>query len=232
MTDLTALSFWFPLIEAAGVPVPKTKIIEMSADAQKAAWEVFDGNDPGEAVDPFFAEIAAAAGEMGYPCFLRTDHTSGKHNWKDTCFLPSADQIRPHVWSIIEYSEMAGFPGLPWRTWAVREFLPTMPYGKCPGFGDMPVCKEFRFFVDDGAVRCFHPYWPAGALEQGGAESVDFTALCTMDNEADLRALAEAAGRAVGGSWSIDILETDRGWFVTDMAEAGKSYHWQGCPSA
>jgi hypothetical protein len=27
----------------------------------------------------------------------------------------------------------------------------------------------------------------------------------------------------------VDILETKRGWFVTDMAEAGKSWHWPGC---
>lgn len=30
---------------------------------------------------------------------------------------------------------------------------------------------------------------------------------------------------------SVDILDTEKGWFVTDMAEADKSFHWEGCPN-
>ena len=48
---------------------------------------------------------------------------------------------------------------------------------------------------------------------------------------AELRNLASAAGKAVGGEWSVDILETRRGWYITDMAEAYKSWHWEGCPN-
>jgi hypothetical protein len=48
-----------------------------------------------------------------------------------------------------------------------------------------------------------------------------------------LTELANAAGRAVGGVWSIDLLETRRGWMVTDMAEAHKSWHeWPECPNS
>ncbi len=47
---------------------------------------------------------------------------------------------------------------------------------------------------------------------------------------AEIRSLASRAGAAIGGAWSVDILETTRGWFVTDMAEAHKSYHWPTCP--
>ena len=48
---------------------------------------------------------------------------------------------------------------------------------------------------------------------------------------AELRNLASAAGKAVGGEWSVDILETRRGWYITDMAEAYKSWHWKDCPN-
>ena len=44
--------------------------------------------------------------------------------------------------------------------------------------------------------------------------------------------LATKAGRALGGSWSVDILETARGWFITDMAEADRSFHLPDCPNA
>jgi hypothetical protein len=227
--DKTSMSYWFPLIEAAGLPVPMTKFVEMTDTCRRMIWDIFDGKDSGDAnAEPFFDQIADAAGELGYPCFLRTDHTSDKHSWKRTCFLPSQDVLPAHVCAIAEFSECADMMGMPWDIWAVRELLPTIPHGTCPNYGDFPVCREFRFFVDDGKIRCSHPYWPLAALERGGWNG-DFEELCRVPNEGELRLLAERAGAAVGGSWSIDILETKRGWMVTDMAEAHKSYHWEGC---
>lgn len=232
MTDKTALSYWFPKLEAAGIPVPKTKILAMPKRAQEDIWAWFDGKEGGGGLKPFIEELSAAASAVGFPCFLRTDHTSGKHEWDRTCFVPTAAELAQHVFNIAEHSEICDFLGLPWETWIVREFLPTIPLGVCPHYGNMPICREFRFFVDDGAVRCWHPYWPRHALEDGGAEmsSLGYDQLCRMPFLRDLSDLAEAAGRAVGESWSIDILETRRGWFVTDMAEARKSFHWEGCP--
>ncbi len=240
--DKTALSYWFSKLKAAGVPVPKTKILHMPVAAQEVIWAAFDGDDGpdgGYAMKQFVAEIGAAASEFGYPFFLRTDLTSGKHNWESTCFVPSAADIAAHVFAIAEFSECVDMIGLRWDTWAVREFLPTMPIGVCPRNGNMPVCREFRFFVDDGKVRCSHPYWPKRALEQGGFSIALpeyqglFDHLCDMgDAAAGLGMLAEKAGRAVGGSWSIDILETKQGWYVTDMAEAHRSFHWEGCERA
>ena len=239
--DKTALSWWFPRIEAAGLPVPRTTIIKMPREAQESIWAAFDGKDGGNAF-PFFVEIASAGDVLGWPCFLRTDHTSGKHSWRETCFLSSAGDLARHVYAIAEFSEMAGFPGLPWDGWAVREMLPTIPLGICLAFGDMPICREFRFFVEDGKVECWHPYWPLEALKQGAAVSYDrsaveglFAALCSPGQTKDvveLNTLAARAGAALGGAWSVDILETARGWVVTDMAEAHKSYHWPGCPRA
>jgi hypothetical protein len=50
--------------------------------------------------------------------------------------------------------------------------------------------------------------------------------------ERALTELANAARQAVGGAWPIDVLETRCGWYVTDMAEAEKSWHeWPDCPN-
>ena len=46
-----------------------------------------------------------------------------------------------------------------------------------------------------------------------------------------LMEIAETASRVCGGSWSVDLLQTERGWFLTDMAEARSSYHWEDCPN-
>ncbi len=236
--DLTALSYWFPKIESDGLPVPKTILLEMPDDARKTAWAIFEGEqEPGPGLEPFIAEVATAAASLGYPCFLRTDHTSGKHDWKNTCFVGDVSQVRDRILNVAYFSECCGMFGeLPWKKWAVREFLPTMPVGICRGYSDMPICKEFRFFVQDGEVKCRHPYWPLFSLEQGRAEfnpGFDYEDFCSLlpTDEAALTAIAEAAGRVLGGAWSVDLLETERGWFLTDMAEARSSYHWEGCPN-
>lgn len=236
MSDLTALSYWFPKLLAAGLPVPRTTIVKMPEPAQRSIWAAFDGEDaPDSDPKPFFAEIARAAAEFGYPCFLRTDYTSDKHSWLNTCFLPDEASIPQHVFNIAEFSECASMIGLPWDTWAVREMLPTRRMGTCPRYGNMPICREFRFFLEDDRVVCRHFYWPHDSLIEGGADpDFDYEAMCGFQDgeEAELTALASAAGKAVGGAWSVDILEMKRGWFVTDMAEASKSFHWEGCPHA
>lgn len=422
--DKNALSYWFPKIEAAGLPVPRTVILDIPAAAVDDLLSLFDREEPKAALDAFAQEIARAAESFGYPFFLRNDYTSGKHQWNDTCLIRSADEIAQHMFSICYFSECVDVMGARWPSWdccwIARELLPTMPVGRCPGHGDMPICKEFRFFVENGTVLCHHQYWPIHSLRQGDAigmpwmsrvvqgsvfvkefissrqgfiadganlcgfdaspsrfvddfifgkkiparndlfvhlnqyfslssldpeirqqnttclggfrcrntpivewlssgagwwslsrlrtaenfikqinsapldlfnlnfpaevrlpvgtvggsllqvdretavsienastigddcwvifhelddiyrsgykqviitvwPQIDYDALCRMDNEAELSSLAAAAGRAVGGAWSVDLLETSRGWFVTDMAEAGSSWHWDGC---
>lgn len=234
--DPTAMSYWLPKLEAAGLPVPRTKLFKMPADVQQEIWGAFDGEPGSGRIAEFAKEVAVLAADFAFPIFLRTDHTSGKHEWKRTCFVERAADIASHIVTIAEYSDMADMVGLPWDNWAIREMLPTIPLAVCTSFGDMPVCREFRFFVENDVVLCVHPYWPAKALQQGGVgpdAMYFYDALCRMDDAApDIHRLASSAGTAVGGAWSVDILETRRGWFITDMAEAHKSFHWDGCPMA
>lgn len=234
--DRNCLSWWFPKIEAAGLPVPKTILLAMPEAAQVDVWGMIDRepDQKPEAWLAFVEEAKMAAAEIGYPLFLRTGHTSGKHEWDRTCFVPSADKLGEHIFSIIYFSECCGMFGeLPWRTWAFRELLPTVPITHCPGYTNMPVCKEFRFFAEDGKVLCWHPYWPRFSLERGGAQISDeqFEALSTPDDLPRLMAIAETASRVCGAAWSVDLLQTERGWFLTDMAEARTSYHWEDCPN-
>lgn len=234
--DKTALSYWFPKLAAANLPVPKTRLITMPTEAQRCVGQVLWGEEPTQerrvAFDGFLATLTSVVAAMGLPCFLRTDHTSNKHDWDKACYVTDVAKLQQHVFQIAEFSECCDMIGLPYQIWAVREFLPTMPHGICPRYGNMPVCREFRFFVDDGNVQCSHPYWPRQSLDDGGwsGSDVEFEMLCAQPHE--LAEIASAAGNVVGGSWSIDILETKRGWHVTDMAEAERSFHWEGCQNA
>jgi len=81
-------------------------------------------------------------------------------------------------------------------------------------------------------VKCHHPYWPLWTLREGEPDKdIDYEAFCRIEDDEELSDIASRAGMAVGGAWSVDLLETKRGWYLTDMAEALKSFHWEGCPN-
>lgn len=220
---LNCLSYWFPRIKDI-VPVPKTTIIRTGVDL----IPLLDGK-PVEGFEGLVEEVSSACDEVGYPAFLRTGQTSGKHDWLDTCLIKDRSVVGQHMLNLVEYSEMCSLIGLPYDVWVVREMLPTKPIGVA--FMGMPVCREFRVFVSDAEVICTHPYWPKEAFKKGVPER--YNELCqfkSMDEEQFVRMFASMAGKAVGGSWSVDLLDTERGWFVTDMAVASDSWHWPECP--
>ncbi len=237
------LSYWFPKLQAAGLPVPKTEILMMPDEHAKIIWSLFDGKctpEQAESLKPFEASVADACDRMGYPCFLRTGHFSGKHNWKNTCFVPDRACVGHRIYNLCEMSEMVGMFGeLPWRIWCVREFLPTRPIATLQRYGDMPLVREVRAFVRGGEILCVHPYWPAGAIEEGFREppenlaSIIAMANCVdrLDDAAELNQILSLAAHVFSddGAWSVDVLWTELGLYVTDMAEADRSFHWPDC---
>lgn len=218
------LSHWFPKLEAAGLSVPKTVIVRTDLDL----LGMEDGSVPADELKLFLDRLTVACQQLGPPVFLRTGQGSGKHQWKDTCHLTDVSKLSDHVWNLVEWSHLVDVFGLPTDVWAVRELLPAAV--QFHAFeGRMPICREFRFFVRGGEVRYWRPYWPLGALK-GHTEVEDLElrhdALCrlSVNAKAEVSELASKAGAAVGGNWSVDVIETQRGWYVTDMAPAEISY--------
>jgi hypothetical protein len=246
--ERNCLSHWFPKLAAAGLPVPKTMVVEASDLALSALAQVLDCKPFGESAKPFFADLREDVGRIGLPCFLRTGQTSGKHRWRDTCYLTDVAALELHVAELINFSEQCGFLGVPWNVWCVRELLPTKPVMLLEGYGGMPLCREWRCFVDGAEVICVHPYWPLPAIRDGVMipeskvgkplrwllRDTDEASKKLRDPEGleDVKTLASRAGAALGGHWSVDILDTERGWFVTDCAVASDSFHWEGCENA
>lgn len=241
--DKNCLTFWFPILQAAGLPVPETHIIKTPG-----RWgELTDGLDDGKPpayFDDLCRSIGEAAAKVGYPAFLRTGQGSGKHDWKNTCFLPDAESIPKHVCALVEWSAMVDFMGLSCEFWCVRRMLPVEPVCVLPRYGDMPLVKEVRVFVKGGEVICGHPYWPADAIRAGMAWQPH-----NSDNRREMSrqafelsdgtisplpwlwiATKAAAVFKDHGDFSVDLLATRDGWFVTDCALAARSFHYPGCP--
>jgi len=240
--DKNCLSYWFPRIQAAGLPVPETRIIRAEIDLTP----LMDGESVA-GFEGFLEQLRTAAEAIGYPVFLRTGHGSGKHDWLRTCCVGAEADIGQHVFNLVEWSACAGIMGLPTEVWVVRQMLPTKPF--FTAFHGMPICREFRLFVENSEVVCCHPYWPRGALvmgfpgnatgREGSRQLPDnfgqlYEALCALPavERFVVAAIASRAGEAFGGAWSVDVLETERDWCLIDMAEAHCSFHWDGCPEA
>jgi hypothetical protein len=228
--DQNCISHWFPILQKA-VPdrIPKTIIIESPEDLSK----ILDGQNP-LTWDHFIAELKAAGEEVGYPCFLRSGHTSDKHSWEETCHITKPEDFGQHVYNIVEFSECCGIIGLPYNVFSVREWLNGPVIGVAPRYCNMPVRREFRIFIRDGMINCGHPYWPTDALLIGGCNEETMAEVDAMNSlvsgdRAPLHALVSKVARVFDGYWSVDCLWTDRGWFVTDMALGKDSWHWPGC---
>lgn len=239
MTDRNCLSYWFPKLETAGLPVPRTLIVRSTCNL----IELLDGRQP-DGAQEFLDELAAAVSEIGQggPVFLRTGQGSGKHDWRHCCYYdPQNLSLDRHVIALVEWSHVVDFLGLAHDVWCVRELLPTTPITTLSRYGGMPLVREVRAFIEGGKVVCHHPYWPEGAIRQGvrhGTAESQILAYVSGSqfSAAELRPAIDLAARVAevfegDGAWSVDLLETTKGFSATDMAEAERSFHWETCPN-
>lgn len=224
--------------------MPRTEIVQTECKLH----ELLDGAPP-DGLDEFLTQLHAAVDRVHDhakntpPFFLRTGQGSGKHNWKRCCYVDFSREcvLLDHVYHLVEWSCMVDFLGLPTNVWCVRELLPVTPIAVLPRYRDMPLVIEYRAFIEAGQVACHHLYWPEDSIRKGcNKEDVDQvlsnyrkTIKDPLWIDPEALALVQRVAQIFSGdgAWSVDLLLTQRGWFVTDMAEAKRSFHWEGCPN-
>jgi len=229
-----SMFYWWPIVKDLPVPQPKTIMVRHEgAFKGRLSYDPIDGK-PDEYFNEMLKGVKKAAQEIGYPVFIRSDGTSNKHDWKDSCYVVSEDQLYEHIVNILERTAMAmglGFMGI-----AVREFL-ELDWRFKSHWGEMPVAREFRMFVREGKLECWHPYWPPSAIQRPTIENwyevLKEMQVLSLDELEHLTEMAEIIGEAVGGYWSIDLCHAKNGvWYMTDMALGEDSYHWGTCQHA
>lgn len=235
MSDPTLLSYWFPLVRAAGLPVPKTEIVAQGVSSD--ALFDFIGEDPRSPESPakvnaLIWAVQDAGDRLGWPCFLRTGLFSGKHGWKSTCCVRTADVVAGHIAEIFTDSQCVDMWGLDSSEWVVREMLKTRALFYA-FYGQMPITRERRYFVRDGEIVWRQPYWPPYSIEGHNPSVENWREILEADNarmpqeDEELSALSLRVSAAVPGYWSVDWLWTmDRGWVLTDMAVGDQSFRW------
>lgn len=231
--DPNCITHWWPRIKGH-VPTPCTEIVplKLTHEKDKELWEVLDGKPPPDWWEGWVGILRGAARDISTtgPWFLRTGVFSGKHNWRRCCAVTDLGLIGKHALAIFYESQCVDALGLPYHVWAVREWLPGPAIMEYERYEGMPVRREFRAFAENGEVLCIHPYWPPDSFD---AETAAMPGLQAMNelgkDEAAIIKMVSIASMQVQGEWSIDCLSTDNGWYVTDMALANQSYHWQPC---
>lgn len=238
---MTSMDYWWPTVSRIA-PVPLT--VQVPVPERCNLFRLLDGEEPlhwGEFFDQLMSAVRLVRTALPETSavFLRTSYTSGKHEWRDTCFLDSIDpeDVRHHVESIVNLSALIDQPV---DGFWVREMVETVPVFRA--FGGMPITREYRFRVVDGRVTHVQPYWPAEAFE---FEPGDCWDRIPEDWEDLLRAswrigcgelarlerMTESIGGELGGDWSVDWLQRSSGdWICTDLAAGHLSFWWDAAP--
>lgn len=227
--EKNSMFYWYPLVEKAGIKSPKTVLVPFKG---KLDWCIFDGKKS-KSYLAYIKLLEQEAEKIGYPLFLRTDETSNKFEWGNSCYVESKEKLYGNLLNILEFIEMAmslGFKGV-----ALREFLKLE--SSFTSHRGMPVAKEFRLFVRNGKLECLHPYWPKRSIIKPSVADwetklTELRQLTPDDINAILDELVKFSDM-LPENWSVDFCKTvSDEWYLTDMAISEHSYHWATCKYA
>ena len=102
----SSMAYWFPRV--ADLPVPRTLFVALPVMAS-SEWAA-------EGVPTWYVEqVARAASFTEYPLFMRTDYASGKHRWREACYVPDEESLGRHIIAILEENESDESTGTPYK---------------------------------------------------------------------------------------------------------------------
>ena len=121
-----------------------------------------------------------------------------------------------------------GCVDIPILSFIARELLPTVPSFHAFS-GNMPIVREFRFFVRDNVISHWQPYWPENSIE-GHTQDPDWRqkleTLNQITNQEFMLLSSQSldVGKVLDDFWSIDWLQVGLDWYLTDVAIGSSSY--------
>jgi len=234
MMNRNSALIWLPKIEALGLPTPKTIIIPYDHNIFIAMLE---GEGRPKTFEPTIEAVKNACGKIGYPCFIRTDLASAKHDGPASYLAINDTIIKQILARTVEDNEMKFWlSGEPPVAFLVRKFL----FLDAPfkAFNGLPIAREWRLFANPEKLICFHPYWPKEAIKFYGKEPKYWEKQLADHHYKpskfkNLETMAIQAAKACGGEWSVDFAMDILGkWWLIDMAVKQDSWHWKDCKFA
>ena len=92
-----SLLYWYPKVQPL-LPTPKTVWMKVS-DAV-----LFSCLREKPLPDDMVVGLKAKAKEIGYPLFMKTANVSGKHEWKNTCYVTSEENLMGNLMNLVEFN--------------------------------------------------------------------------------------------------------------------------------
>lgn len=224
--DRNSLLFWFPKIQHLPIPQPKTEIV-LFAEKGYDYIEYLGGRIY---TPKLLDELRQKAKLIGYPLFMRTDYLSGKHEW--LCYVENETSLCLNIPHFIELTANAGLFGLPLHAFALREFLELDSTFRA--FGGLPIARERRYFIENGKVKCHHPYWVKEALQFWGNVIAPLNwqrqlRKLNIETKEEIELLTDYSLQVASileGYWSVDFAYSKQGvWYLIDMASGEESWH-------
>ena len=225
--DKSSMLYWFPLIKNLDIPQPKTQIILLTKKELDTAYNEQISKSLMKRTETVISQ------NFKLPVFIRTDLSSAKHYWKKSCFYDGTNELRIHLWEVIEFNLCADVMGLPFKALVVREYIPMD--SKFTAFrGNMPINPERRYFIDKGKVLCHHPYWIREAIMYPSIKNWEKTLeKVNRENKHEIEFLtdyAQKVAKALPGFWSVDFCKAKDGrWILIDCAIGERSWHPEDC---
>lgn len=228
LEDESSLLNWYPKIQGK-IPTPSTFILNLSIEEISSLYGLLDGRTLPKTLEK---KIEGMADKMSEPFFLRSDQASGKHEWKNTCFVQDRTKIIRHITRLVEWHAMADMMGVRFNALVFREYLPLQ--SKFTAFNDMPVAPEWRYFVRDGQPICRHFYWPDDAIVNPSIKNwepvLHNMQWCKPEEDKIIAGYATLFAKNNPGFWSVDFaLTRDSGWVMIDAARGELSWHPAEC---
>ena len=229
----SSMCWWWPRICDMGVPQPKTIMVpmDMGKHGQEGLYaHVEPEADSKDWIAPHLPQLRHAARILGWPVFMRSDATSGKHEWDRTCRVESETDIVPHLLALFEFHLCCDIMGLPLHAVFFREWIAGEP--SFTAFRGTPIRPEIRIMVTGDTVDEWFPYWPLEAFQGEEADRTeqvkDLDAFVAEHANTELMEIACAAARRASAAdatyWSVDFLWASDQWWLIDMARGEQSW--------
>ena len=230
--DKTSMCFWWEKVKHLDIPMPKTVIIPFDKVTQHAYDHLDERNlIQKDMVEAIIKEID------NYPVFIRTDYSSAKHTWVNSCFIKDRGVLENNLHRILEFNLCCDMMGLPATAFVIREYIAMAEAFKA--FSYMPVNPERRYFINNGETICHHAYWIEEAINSGYHKTplpkdwklqlfeVNYE---TMKEISLLTKYANMVAKELDGFWSVDFCKAGDGkWYFIDMALGERSWHPEDC---
>lgn len=219
-TDKNSMLYWFPLIKDLKVNIPETIIIEV---------KTFLGDEPLSNLKNYLPKIYEKAKILGFPLFIRSDYYSGKHSWKNTCFVENEKSLERQIRNIYIDGLCVDIIGLPFDAVILRKYI-EMDSKFTAFYEGMPVSSERRYFINNGKIICHHPYWVEDCIKKPSIKNWK-KILKELNKETDeeiklLSSYTKLIANKLNGYWSVDFCRDKTGkWWFIDCATGERSYH-------